>query len=158
MLTSFIRRAAQLFHCNIYGIEDTFIYIYTRCPATLGLPFHFSFPSHQKSESFPSRQSLRELLFTAGKGKGKLGKEKKEKMEKPKGQRLFRQKELLPPACGSTHSFCSLLWAFVFMAVNSVTPCLFSPGSLVGFNTACSIYLSAQASVTAMKPCCTRPN
>lgn len=94
----------QPFRCNIYGIEDTFIYIYTHCPATLGLPFHFSFPSHQKSESFRSRQSLRQLLFTAGEGKGKLGKEKKEKMEKPKGQRLFRQKELLPPACGSTHT------------------------------------------------------
>lgn len=87
-------------------------------------------------------------------GKGKTG-ERKKKMEKPKGQRLFRQKELLPPACGRTRGFCSLLWAFVFMAVNPVTPCLFSD------LTQPAPYLSAhpaKASVTAMKPCCTRPN
>lgn len=150
----------QPFRCNIYGIEDTFIYIYTHCPATLGLPFHFSFPSHQKSESFRSRQSLRELLFTAGEGKGKLGKEKKKKRwrnQRDKGS--SGRRSCCPQLVEAlTHSFCSLLWAFVFMAVNSVTPCLFSPGSLVGSNTAYSIYLSAQASVTAMKPCCTRPN
>lgn len=88
----------QPFRCNIYGIEDTFIYIYTHCPATLGLPFHFSFPSHQKSESFRSRQSLRELLFTAGEGKGKLGKEKKRKDGETKGTKALQAEGAAAPS------------------------------------------------------------
>lgn len=75
------------------------VYIRTHGPCHTGPSPHpptppcFSFPSHQKSEHFCSRQSLRELLFTAGEGKGKGG-GRKGKMRDQQDKGLFRQREL----------------------------------------------------------------
>lgn len=136
-----------------YLCNPVYIRLYSQPPATWVLLLHFSFPSHQKSEHFWCRQSLRELLFTAGEGKGKLGKEKKKKKQETKrtkgssgrGSCYHRLVEelLLQSAVD-----------FVFVAVNPVTPCLFRPVSLAQLsNSACS-YLSillAKASVMEMK-------
>lgn len=66
------------------------------------------------------------------------GRKRKARDLKDKG--LFRQRNLLPRACGSTPAVCWRLFCFVFVRVNPVTPCLFSPVSLVQLsNPACSI-------------------
>lgn len=130
------------------------VYVYTHSPCYTGPSPHLSFPSHQKSEHFCSRQSLQELLFTAGEGKGKLGtKKKKQETKRTKGSSgrgscCHRLAEELRAPAGC----CRL---FVLVAVNPVTHCLFSPVSLVQlWNTACSTSKCtslAKASVMEMK-------
>lgn len=79
MLTSFIKRAVQLFPLHYLRNRG---YIYTHVHSlpshTQGLYFCFSFPSHQKSESFCSSRVCGSCCSQLGRERENWGKKKKE--------------------------------------------------------------------------------
>lgn len=141
-LTFHFRRGVWGFLPNICMIQYVFI---LTAPATQVLPPHLSFPSHQKSDHFCSRQSLRELLFTAGEGKEQLGKKKKSK--RPKGQRALQAEGAVATGLRKNSGLLQAAVGFLFfVAVNPVTPCLLSPVSLVQLS-------KAAGSISKHSPC-----
>lgn len=126
------------------------VHLYSRAPPhrSASSISHFLHTRNQKVS-----ESAGALVHSWG-GNAKTGKKKK-KMERQKGQRALQAEGAAATVRPRTCCLCSLRWAFVFMAVNWVTPCLFSLGSMV---QALTQHPPVKASVMEMKLCCTRPN
>lgn len=95
-------------------------------------------------------------MFTAGEEKGKLGKEKKD--EETKGTKALQAKGAAAPGLWKNSQLLQSAVGFCFHGGELSHP-LFIQSWLA--LTQPAPYLSthpAKASVTAMKPCCTRPN